>query len=46
MRARNLTYVVVPDARQYSEGSWLRQPRDWLRRINFATNQYVLQVMA
>jgi hypothetical protein len=44
--AQGLRYVVVPDARQYAAESWLRQPRTWLRRINFAPDQYVLQVIA
>ena len=46
MRSRNLSYVVVPDAAQYAADSWLRAPRDWLRRIDFAANQYVLMVVA
>lgn len=46
MRQRDLRYVVVPDARRYAESSWLRQPRDWLRRVDFNAEQYVLQVVA
>ncbi len=45
MRSRDLRYVVIPDARLYAEGAWVRQPRDWLRRIDFAPDQYVLMVV-
>jgi hypothetical protein len=37
-------FVVVPDASQYVPTSWLRQPRDWLRRIDFDANRYLLEV--
>ena len=40
-----LRYVVVPDASQYVETSWLRQPRDWLRRIDFDANRYLLEIV-
>jgi hypothetical protein len=46
MRREGLSYVVVPDARQYAQTSWLRQPRDWLRRIELDANRYVLAVVA
>jgi hypothetical protein len=42
MQTEGLTYVVVPDASQYPPDSWLRQPRDWLRRIELDPNRYVL----
>ena len=44
--AEGLTFVVVPDASQYPSTSWLRQPRDWLRRIELDTNRYVLAVVS
>lgn len=46
MRTEGLGFVVVPDASQYSDQSWLRQPRDWLRRIELDANRYVLAVVA
>jgi hypothetical protein len=46
MRTEGLSFVVVPDARQYPDASWLRQPRDWLRRIELDANRYVLAVVA
>lgn len=46
MAAEHLGYVVVPDANQYALTSWLRQPRDWLRRIELDSNSYVLAVVA
>jgi hypothetical protein len=45
MLAEGLRFVVVPDARQYPPASWLRQPRDWLRRIEFDANTYVLELV-
>ena len=45
MRDEGLGYVVVADASQYAEGSWLRAPRDWLRRIELDADRYVLQVV-
>jgi hypothetical protein len=42
MRAQGLSFVVVPDASQYASESWLRQPRDWLRRIELDADRYVL----
>ena len=46
MRSEGLSFVVVPDASQYPSSSWLRQPRDWLRRIELDANRYVLAVVA
>ena len=41
-----LRFIVVADARQYEPTSWLRQPRDWLRRIDFDAQSYLLEVVA
>jgi hypothetical protein len=46
MQAEGLAFIVVPDASQYPPSSWLRQPRDWLKRIDFDPNRYVLQVVS
>ena len=46
MRDEGLSYVLVGDASQYADSSWLRAPRDWLRRIDFDAQRYVLQVIA
>ena len=46
MRAEGLSFVVVPDASQYAPDSWLRQPRDWLRRAELDANRYVLALVA
>jgi hypothetical protein len=46
MRNQGLAYVVVPDANQYPPDSWLRQPRDWLRRIELDADRYVLATVA
>jgi hypothetical protein len=46
VQATNLRFVVVPDASQYAETSWLRQPRDWLRRTSFDANRYLLEVVS
>ena len=46
MQAEGLSYIVVPDASQYPPTSWLREPRDWLRRIELDSNRYVLAVVA
>jgi hypothetical protein len=35
---------VVPDASAYPPTQWLRQPRDWLRRVDLDDQQYVLVV--
>jgi hypothetical protein len=45
MRSEGLRYIVVADARQYGPTSWLRQPRDWLRRIDFDAQRYLLEVV-
>ncbi len=45
MQSSGLRFVVVPDAEQYVATSWLRQPRDWLRRIDFDANRYLLEVV-
>jgi hypothetical protein len=45
MADEGLAFVVVPDASQYPAESWLRQSRDWLRRIEFDANRYVLAVV-
>ena len=45
MLDERLDYVVVADARQYPSTSWLREPRDWLRRIDFDADRYVLQIV-
>jgi hypothetical protein len=45
MASEGLRFIVVPDARQYATTSWLRQPRDWLRRIDFDAERYVLEVV-
>ena len=46
MRREGLDYIVVADASQYPPTSYLRQPRDWLRRIELDAGRYVLQVVA
>jgi len=46
MRSEGLRFIVVPDARQYDPTSWLRQPRDWLQRIDFDADRYLLEVVA
>jgi hypothetical protein len=45
MRSEGLRFIVVADARQYAPTSWLRQPRDWLRRIDFDAQRYLLEVV-
>jgi hypothetical protein len=44
MQREDLRFIVVPDARQYAPGSWLRQPQDWLRRIDLGPEQYLLEL--
>ena len=46
MTAEGLQFVVVPDAAQYPPESWLRQDREWLRRIPLDADRYVLAVVA
>jgi hypothetical protein len=46
MRSQGLRFIVVPDATQYASDNWLRQPRDWLRRIDFDATRYLLEVVA
>jgi hypothetical protein len=46
MRSEGLRFIVVADARQYEPTSWLRQPRDWLKRIDFDAQRYLLEVVA
>ena len=45
MRREGLAFIVVPDASQYAADSWLRQPRDWLRRVELDSNRYVLAIV-
>ncbi|MDQ6674789.1 MAG: hypothetical protein M3069_29305 [Chloroflexota bacterium] len=45
MQATRLRFIVVPDASRYLPTSWLRQPRDWLRHIDFDANRYLLEVV-
>ena len=44
LRREGLGYVVVPDASAYPPTHWLRQPRDWLRRIDLDQQRYILVV--
>ncbi|MGI9147429.1 MAG: hypothetical protein ACR2IK_12880 [Chloroflexota bacterium] len=46
MHSTNLGFIVVADASQYATTSWLRQPTDWLRRIDFDANRYLLEVVS
>ena len=46
MHDEGLGFVAVPDASQYTPSSWLRQPRDWLERIELDANRYVLALVA
>jgi hypothetical protein len=45
MRQAGLGYIVVADADQYPATSYVRQPRDWLRRIELDARRYVLLVV-
>lgn len=44
LRREGLGYVVVPDASAYPTTHWLRQPRDWLRRVDLDGQRYLLAV--
>jgi hypothetical protein len=44
MLSTDLRFIVVPDARSYSPTSFVRQPRDWLRRFDFDADKYVLEL--
>jgi hypothetical protein len=44
LRREGLDYVVVPDASAYPPTHWVRQPRDWLRRVDLDGQQYILAV--
>jgi hypothetical protein len=46
MRTTSLQFIVVPDASQYPATSWLRQPRDWLRRTDFDASRYLLEIVS
>jgi hypothetical protein len=46
MQTTDLRFIVVPDSSQYAATSWLRQPRDWLRHIDFDTNRYLLEIVS
>ena len=46
MHDERLAFVAVPDANQYAPASWLRQPRDWLKRIELDADRYVLALVA
>jgi hypothetical protein len=45
MRQAGLGYIVVADADQYPATSYVRGPRDWLRRIELDARRYVLLVV-
>jgi hypothetical protein len=46
MHTTGLRFIVVPDANQYRPTVWLRQPGNWLRRIDFDANRYLVEVVA
>ena len=46
IQTTSVRFIVVPDASQYLATFWLRQPRDWLRRIDFDANRYLLEVVS
>ena len=46
IRSAGLRFIVVANARHYDPTYWLRQPRDWLRRIDFDADRYLLEVVA
>ena len=47
LATQGLRFVVVADASQYEPSSWLRQPRDWLRRVPLdgGAQAYLLEVI-
>jgi hypothetical protein len=45
MMSEGLRFIVVPDATKYPPSAWLREPRDWLQRIELDANTYVLQLV-
>lgn len=44
VRREDLGYIVVPDASAYPPDHWLREGRDWLRRVDLDGQRYVLVV--
>ena len=44
LRREGLGYVVVPDASAYPPAHWVRQPRDWLQRVELDSQRYILVV--
>ncbi len=46
MQGERLRFIVVPDANQYPPTYWLRQPHDWLKRIDFDSARYLLEVVS
>jgi hypothetical protein len=46
MIASGLRFIVVPDAQRYEPSYFLRQPRDWLRRIDFDPDRYLLEILS
>jgi hypothetical protein len=44
MQTTGTRYIAVPDASQYAPTFWIRQPHDWLRRIDFDANAYLLEL--
>jgi hypothetical protein len=44
MQTTGTRYIVVPDAREFAPTFWVRQPHDWLRRIDFDANAYLLEL--
>ena len=46
MQGEGLRFIVVADARQYGPTYWLVQPRAWLKRIDFDSDRYLLEVVS
>ena len=44
LRREGLEYVVVPHASAYPPKHWVREPREWLRRVDLDGQRYVLVV--